>query len=121
MNPLFRKCWFLAQFLQRTLYRKEGKDIPQTRDLLAKWPELTIAEAMNLKFEMYGAEIDWDNERIFVRFRGKKIEVTNEIMGIVKRLCSENWYDHIGFDTRGIDLNAALKEVEKLAKKIERM
>lgn len=103
----------MGMFIQHTLLFIEGIKIPSVEEILNSSPELTVADAINLQRDIYGAEIDWDSLRIIVRFRGKRYDITEALIKIVNENSYGETIDELGMDTRGFNFLGAIREAQR--------
>lgn len=82
-------------------------------------PSIDIVEAINLQRQMYGAEVDWENQTIIVRYKSKKYDITKKIIEIVNVCTFGNMIDELSIDTKGFDFkNATFYANENIIAKI---
>jgi len=109
----FNRCWLISMFIQHSLLSIEGVKIPSVDELMSSNPNLTIAEAINLQRKLYGAEVDWESRKIFVRFKGKRYNITDIVISLVNTHSFGDAIDELGADTRGFNFLGAVKEAQK--------
>jgi hypothetical protein len=106
-------------FVQHSLLAKEGINVPTPEEMMRSNPNIDVVEAINLQRQMYGAEVDWENQTIFVRYRSKKYNITNQIIEIVNICTFGNMIDELSIDTKGFDFkNATFYANENIISKI---
>ncbi|MHA1579179.1 MAG: hypothetical protein ACTSUQ_06090 [Candidatus Freyarchaeota archaeon] len=103
----FNRCWLLGMFVQRLLLAKEGVRIPTPEELMKLNPDLNVAEAINLQRKTYGAEVNWEEQTIIVRYKSKRYNITKQIIKIVNECTFGDRIDELSVDTRGFDFNSA--------------
>ncbi|WXG40093.1 MAG: hypothetical protein WED07_04600 [Candidatus Freyarchaeum deiterrae] len=115
----FNRCWLLGMFVQHSLLRKEGISVPSPEQMMKSNPSIDIVEAINLQRQMYGAEVDWENQTIIVRYKSKKYDITKKIIEIVNVCTFGNMIDELSIDTKGFDFkNATFYANENIIAKI---
>jgi hypothetical protein len=115
----FNRCWLLGMFVQHSLLAKEGISIPSPEQMMKSNPGIDIVEAINLQRQMYGAEVDWEEQKIIVRYKSKKYNITNMIIEIVNVCTFGNMIDELSIDTKGFDFkNATFYANENIISKI---
>ncbi|MFB0560873.1 MAG: hypothetical protein ACETWM_06650 [Candidatus Lokiarchaeia archaeon] len=103
----FNRCWLLGMFVQHSLLAKEGVNIPSPIEIMMSKPDIDIVEAINLQRQIYGAEVDWENQTIIVRYKSKRYNVTKQIIEIVNQFTYGNRVDELSIDTKGFDFKSA--------------
>jgi len=94
-------------FVQRSLLAKEGVRILTPEELMELNPDLNVAEAINLQRKIYGAEVNWEEQTIIVRYKSKRYNITKQIIKIVNECTFGDRVDELSVDTRGFDFNSA--------------
>ena len=51
-------------------------------------PELSIADSINLHREMYGPRMEWDDRKVYVRYKDREYDISEEAEKI-----AEKWID----------------------------
>jgi hypothetical protein len=78
-------------------------------ELRIERPELSIADSINLHRELYGPRMEWDNRKVYVCFREKEIDITEDVENIAVK--------HLGDE--GFNMVSAFNEsIETIVKKI---
>ncbi|MEM1657864.1 MAG: hypothetical protein QXK94_02390 [Candidatus Jordarchaeales archaeon] len=109
----FNRCWLVGMFVQQTLLSIEGVKIPSVEEILHSNPEMTVADAINMRRELYGVKVDWEKRRLIVHFKGKYYDVTDLLIDIVNENSYGERVDELGMDTCGFDFCSAVKEAQK--------
>ncbi len=107
---LKKYAWLLGQFIQNYLLKIEGIRKLKVEELKVHYPELNIGELINKQRELYGVYFDWDSLECYVKYKGKKYNITDEIIEIVIKNTDKDFLNNIGVDTRGFDIITAFKE-----------
>ncbi len=103
----FNRCWLLGMFVQHSLLAKEGVNIPSPEEIMQLNPGIDIVEAINLQRQIYGAEVDWERQKIIVRYQSKRYDVTKLIIEIVNECTYGDLIDELSIDTKGFDFKTA--------------
>lgn len=103
----FNRCWLLGMFVQHSLLAKEGINIPSPVEIMMSNPGINIVEAINLQRQMYGAEVDWENQTIIVRYKEKRYDITKLIIEIVNEFTYGDRVNELSIDTKGFDFKSA--------------
>jgi hypothetical protein len=105
----FNRCWLLAMFVQHSLLAKEGIKVPSPLELMQLHPGIDIVEAINLQRQIYGADVDWENQTIIVRYKDKRYNITSLVIDIVNEFTYGNLVDELSIDTKGFDFKSAAR------------
>ena len=100
--PIYIKkyVWLIGQFIQNVLLKKQ-------------FPNLQLGDLINRRRDLFGVNFDWDNFICKVRYKGIEYDITKTVVEIVREHTNDDWINTIGFDTRGIDINAACRAATK--------
>ena len=61
-------------------------------ELRMEKPQLSIADSINLHRELYGPRMEWDDRKVYVRFREKEYDITGDAENIaVKHIGDEGF------------------------------
>jgi hypothetical protein len=94
-------CWLIGIFVQKILIRVEGTRMKSTDELRRDNPMLSIADSINLHRELYGPRMEWDDRRVYVRYRGREFEIAEDAEQIAAK-----WSD----DKEGFNMVRAFNE-----------
>ncbi|MHA1752909.1 MAG: hypothetical protein ACTSYZ_11120 [Candidatus Helarchaeota archaeon] len=113
--PIYIKkyVWLIGQFIQNVLLKKEGIIKPEIEQLKKQFPNLQLGDLINRRRDLFGVNFDWDNFICKVRYKGIEYDITKTVIEIVREHTNDDWINSIGFDTRGIDINAACRAATK--------
>lgn len=109
----FNRCWLLAMFVQHTLLAREGITVPSPQEMMRMNPGISIAEAINLQRQEYGAEVDWEKQTIIVRYKSRRYDITELIIEIVNECTYGDIIDELSVDTKGFDFTSAVGRAQK--------
>jgi len=105
--------WLIGQYIQKSLYSKDGTAVCSIKELAVDYPSLELGELINKHRELFGVNFDWDSSTCVVRYRNKEFDITDEIYTIVVNNLDKEWINNIGFDTKGFDINNAFSEANR--------
>jgi len=103
----------MGMLIQRILLSIEGVRILSVEEILNSNPELTVADAINIQRDIYGAEVDWEARKIVVRFQGERYDITELLIKIVDENSYGDIIDELGMDTCGFDFLSAVRAVQR--------
>jgi len=103
----------MGMLIQRILLSLEGVKIPSIEEILSSNPKLTVADAINIQRDIYGAEVDWEAYKITVRFHGERYDITEILIKIVNENSYGDVIDELGMDTRGFNFSSAVRAAQK--------
>jgi hypothetical protein len=71
-------CWLIGTFVQHLLMRIEGIRMKSMDELRMEDPTLSIADSINLHRDLYGPKMDWDNRKVYVRYKDTEYDISEE-------------------------------------------
>jgi hypothetical protein len=105
-----QSCWLIGIFVQHILLRIEGTRMKSMEQLRKENPELSIADSINLHREIYGPRMEWENRRVYVRYKQQEFDIAEDAERIAMK-----WID----DREGFNIVHAFNEaVETILPKI---
>jgi hypothetical protein len=96
-----QSCWLIGTFVQHLLMRIEGIRMKTMDDLRREDPGLSIADSINLHRDLYGPRMEWDNRKVYVRYKEVEYEISEDAEKI-----AEKWID----DKEGFQMVHAFNE-----------
>jgi hypothetical protein len=96
-----QSCWLIGTFVQHLLMRVEGIRMKTMDDLRREDPSLSIADSINLHRDLYGPRMEWDDRKVYVRYKDEEYEISEDAEKI-----AEKWID----DEQGFQMVNAFNE-----------
>ncbi|WXG43988.1 MAG: hypothetical protein WED04_08155 [Promethearchaeati archaeon SRVP18_Atabeyarchaeia-1] len=78
-------CWLIGTFVQHLLMRIEGTSMKTMDDLRSEDPSLSIADSINLHRDLYGPGVDWDNRKVYVRYKDEQYDISDDAEKIAEK------------------------------------
>lgn len=54
-------------------------------DLRSEDPSLSIADSINLHRDLYGPGVDWDNRKVYVRYKDEQYDISDDAEKIAEK------------------------------------
>jgi hypothetical protein len=70
------------------LTRIEGIKMKSMDDLRREDPSLSIADSINLHRDLYGPKMEWDNRKVYVRFKDEEFDISEDAGRIAEKWIS---------------------------------
>jgi hypothetical protein len=115
-------CWLIGTFVQHLLTRIEGTKMKTMDELRREDPSLSIADSINLHRDLYGPRMEWEDRKVYVRFKDEEYDISEDAEKIAEKwIDDEDGFQMVHAFNEAVDIIIAKIAGEERAKRFSNL